>query len=79
MSRESDKARLEAVIPFVLHLLGRPVEAGVKESIPRDALLAVSKFLAEAKASETKVILGWEVNTHKMTVLLPADKHQAWT
>ena len=79
VSRERDKARLEAVIPFVLHLLGRPVEAGIKESIPRDALLAVSKFLAEAKASDTKVILGWEVNTRKMTVSLPADKHRAWT
>ena len=79
VARERDRARLEAVPPFVLHLLGRPVENGVEESLPRDGLLAVSKFLAEAKASEIKVILGWEVNTRKMTVSLPADKHRAWT
>jgi hypothetical protein len=79
VGREKDRDRLEAVVPLVLHLIGRPVEEGVEESVPRDALLAVSKFLAEAKASETKVILGWEVNTRRMTVSLPADKHRAWT
>ena len=79
VSRAIDKARLEAVLPFVLHLIGRPVEAGTPESLPRDSLIAVSKFLAEAKASEAKVILGWLVNTRSMTVSLPSDKHRAWT
>ena len=79
VSRERDRARLEAVIPLVLHLIGRPVEEGVTESMPRDALIAVSKFLAEARASEIKTILGWEVNTRHMTVSLPPDKHRAWT
>ena len=79
VSREADRARLEAVLPLVLHLIGRPVEAGAEESIPRDALIAVSKFLAEARASESKAILGWVVNTQSMTVSLPKDKHKAWT
>jgi hypothetical protein len=78
VSREADRARLEAVIPFVLHLLSRPVEAGSAESLPRDNLIAISKFLAEAKASESKVILGWVVNTRSMTVSLPIDKHRVW-
>jgi hypothetical protein len=34
VSRERDKARLEAVPPFVLHLLGHPVEEGAKELLP---------------------------------------------
>ena len=79
ISREKDRKRLEAVLPLVLHLIGRPVDNGLPESLPRDALIAVAKFLAEAKASETKVILGWEINTRRMTVSLPPDKHQAWT
>ena len=79
VSSEADRARLEAVLPFVLHLIGRPVEDGVDESLPRDALLGVSKFLAEARASESKVILGWVVITRSMMVSLPQDKHRAWT
>ena len=79
VSREKDRARLEAVLPFVLHLIGCPVDEGVPESLPREALIAVSKFMAEAKASETKTILGWEVDTRRMTVSLPPDKHRAWT
>ena len=47
--------------------------------MPRDALIAVLKCLAEARASEVKTILGWEVNTRHMTVSLPPDKHRAWT
>ena len=79
VSRERDRKRMEAVLPLVLHLIERPVFDGVPESLPRDALIAVSKFLAEAKASESKVILGWEVNTRRMTVSLPQDKHRAWS
>ena len=79
VSRKKDRGRLEAVLPFILHLIGRPVEKGVEESLPRYALMAVSKFLVEAKASETKVILGWEIYTRKMTVSLPPDKHRAGT
>ena len=77
-SRETDRARLEAALPFILHLIDRPVEAGTAESIPRDDLVVISKFLAEAKASESKVILGWVVNTRSMTVSLPEDKHRTW-
>ena len=79
VSKEVVKDRLEAVSPFVLLLIGRSVEAGAAESLPRDALIAVSKFLAEAKASESKVILDWMVNIRSMTVSLPQDKHRAWT
>lgn len=79
VSREADRTQLEAVLPFILHQIGRPVETGTTESLPLDALIAVSKFLAEAKASESKVIIGWVVNTRSMTALLPPDKHRAWT
>ena len=60
------------------HLIGRPVEEGVQESLPRDTLIAVSTFLVEAKASESKVNLRWEINTQRATVSLPPDKHRAW-
>ncbi|KAI2499964.1 hypothetical protein MHU86_14538 [Fragilaria crotonensis] len=76
--REVDSARASAAVPLALHLVGRPVLEGVEESFPRDDLLAVSKFLAEARPSERKVILGWVINTRSLVISLPADKHRAW-
>ena len=75
---ERDRVRAEAALPLALHLVGRPLSLGSPESFPRDNLLAESKFLAEAKASERKTILGWEVNTRTFLVSLPKDKHQVW-
>ena len=66
------------MLPKALHLVGRPVDERSPESFPRDELLAASKFLAEAKASERKTILGWDVNTRSFKVSLPIDKRRAW-
>ncbi|KAI2490826.1 hypothetical protein MHU86_23736 [Fragilaria crotonensis] len=50
--------------PLALHLVGRPCDPEVKETFPRDDILAIPKFLAEAKPSERKMILGgWIVDT----------------
>ena len=73
-----DKDKAEAALPLALHLVGRPVDERAPESFPRDDLLAASKFLAEAKASERKTILGWDVNTRSFKVSLPMDKRLAW-
>ena len=62
-----------AAIPLALHMIGRPRGTEGDESFPRDDLLAMSKFLAEAKPSESKVILGWRVNTRLFNVSLPAE------
>lgn len=78
--RARDRDKAEATLPLALHLVGRPMDERVPESFPRDNLLAASKFLAEAKkASERKMILGWDVNTRSFKVSLPmADKRRAW-
>jgi hypothetical protein len=73
-----DREKAEAALPLALHLVGRPVDDKAPESFPRDDLLAVSKFLAEAKASERKTILGWGVNTRSFKISLPTDKRRAW-
>jgi hypothetical protein len=74
---EGDEARGAAVIPLVLALLGRPLAPN--ESLPRDVLLSIKKFLAEAKPSERKVILGWLINTRLMLLSLPDDKFTIWS
>ncbi|KAI2500083.1 hypothetical protein MHU86_14410 [Fragilaria crotonensis] len=65
--------------PLALHLVGRPCDPEVKETFPRDDILAIPKFLAEAKPSERKMILGWIVDTRRFVVALPHDKHMSWT
>ena len=77
VDQDCDRSRLEADVPLALHLVGRP--ATDEESFPRDDLLSDSKFIAEANASEQKIILGWVINTRAFTVSLPVDKHRVCT
>ena len=74
-----DAEKSAAAIPLALHLVGRPCDPEVEETFPRDDILAIPKFLAEAKPSERKMILGWIVDTRRFIVALPHDKHMSWT
>ena len=65
------------IIPFVLHLVGQPI--AVDESLKCDDILSLSKFLAEAMPAEWKMILGWIVDTCRLQIKLPANKHTTWT
>ena len=69
--------RGSAVIPLVLALLGRPVTDS--ESLSREDLMSLKKFVAEALPNERKTILGWLINTRVFTVALPPDKFKAWS
>jgi hypothetical protein len=78
MDREAERSA--AANPLALHIVGRPQDPNRRESSPRDDILAIPKFLVEAKPSERKVILlGWIVNTRKFLVALPQDKFKRWT
>ena len=70
-------ARGSTVLPLILALLGRPVSDS--ESLNREDLLSLKKFVAEALPTEKKIILGWLVDTRTFTVSLPPDKFQAWS
>jgi hypothetical protein len=58
-----DKARSAAAIPMALHKVGRPNDASGGESFPRDELLSLLKFMAEAKPAQRKIVLRWLVDT----------------
>jgi hypothetical protein len=70
-------ARMAAAGPLALHALGRPLSDS--ESIPRDDILSLKKFAAEALPEETKVVLGSLIDARSLTVSLPQDKHIAWS
>jgi hypothetical protein len=69
--------RMAAAGPLALHVLGRPLSAN--EAIPRDDILSIKKFYAEALPEERKLMLGWLVDAWLLTVALPQDKYISWS
>lgn len=65
------------VVPFVFDLLGRP--PGPLDPLPREELLAVTKAKAEGTPGEIATILGWEIDTRRLTIRLPYDKWRIWS
>ncbi|GKY96053.1 hypothetical protein MPSEU_000565500 [Mayamaea pseudoterrestris] len=64
-------------IPLLLDVLGRPERAD--EPLPRNALIAVSKLIAEGCLTEIQVVLGWEIDTRTLIIRLPQDKYRLYT
>jgi len=69
-------ARAAAVVPLVLHIFGRPVHPDHPTN--RANLTALNKLLAEGALEEVKLILGWQIDTRRMLISLPEDKHDMW-
>ncbi len=64
---------------MALHIVGRPNDTSGGKSFPRDELLLQSKFLAEAKPAQRKIVLGWLVDTQAFVVKLPGEKQRRWS
>ncbi|GKZ00037.1 hypothetical protein MPSEU_000957100 [Mayamaea pseudoterrestris] len=75
----SDDAILRGAhaVPLMLDLMGRPLRGD--EPLPRNALIAVSKLIAEGGLIEIQVVLGWEIDTRKLLISLPADKYRIYS
>ena len=63
-----------AAVPLAIHTAGQPHHSADAESFPQGGMLALSKFLAEAKTSQRKMILGLTFDTRAFAVMLPRDK-----
>lgn len=64
------------VVPLAIHLVGRPIAPD--EPLPREALTALNKLLAKAGLEETKILLGWLLDTRRLVISLPEHKFLAW-
>ncbi|MGH7974512.1 MAG: hypothetical protein ACREBR_03205, partial [bacterium] len=73
---EDKAARCSAAVVLALHTMGRPVQ--LYEPIPRDDLLSFKKLFGEGRMEEIKVILGWEINSRRLTIALPKEKFSSW-
>jgi len=62
---------------LAIHTLCRPLDPN--EPISREDCLSLGKLAEEGKLSENFTILGWDINTRKMQIALPAKKFKQWT
>lgn len=74
---DDHQARGQHAVPVALHTVFRPNNPN--EAIIGDPSLADKNLKAEGTLTETKTILGWEVNSRDFIIVLPADKVQMWT
>jgi hypothetical protein len=64
--------RGERAVLLAVHILARPLLP--QEPIPREAMAALLKLLAEAGMQETKTMLGWFLNFRTLVISLPDSK-----
>ncbi len=72
------RAREPHAVPLAMHVTSRP-HAGEAEPIKRRELVSQPKLIAEGAPAEVQTVLGWNLNTRSLLVILPADKFHAWT
>jgi len=63
-------------IPLILDAIFRPI---LNETVKRMPILNKIKTMAEGRLEEIKTILGWIINSHKLSVHLPKAKAELWT
>ena len=69
--------RLLSAVAVAIHCIFRPLH--VQEQHIRSHVLSLRKLAGEGQLSESKVILGWLINTRTFSISLPPSKLQAWT
>ena len=69
--------RVACAVPLAIHAVGRQLSAD--EPLPRDDLISLSKLAAEGRMEETKMLLGWIVNTRALLIHLPINKYLGWS
>jgi hypothetical protein len=69
-------SRVMKAIPLAIHSIACPVDPS--DPIPRKDIVSLKKYKAESRMEESKIILGWLVNTRSLSIALPAKKHKKW-
>jgi hypothetical protein len=70
-------ARKPHAVPLAMCVTSRP-RAGDSEPLLRRAMLSMMKLVTEGSPSEQQIVLGWLLDTCRLLVSLPNDKHEAW-
>ena len=73
---DDNAARIKHAIPLVLEAFFR--EHHSSDASPRDPIINMTKHQAEGRLEESKIILGWTVNTRTFRLSLPKEKATDW-
>ena len=71
-----NRAREPHAVPLAIHVTSRP-HMGEAEPVKRRGLLSAPKLEAEGTPAEVQIVLGWNLNTRLLLILLPDDKYEA--
>ena len=69
--------RVIRAIPLAIRTLARPLLE--QDILPRKDIIFLKKLQAEGRLEETKIILGWMINTRLLQISLPDHKFLAWS
>jgi hypothetical protein len=69
-------SRVSKAIPLAIHSLSRPLDP--LDTIPRKDIISRKKYAAEGRMEETKLVLGWLLNSRSLSISLPSDKYTKW-
>jgi hypothetical protein len=69
-------SRVSKAIPLAIHSISRPLDT--LDIIPRTDIISQKKYAAEGRMEETKMVLGWLLNSRSLSISLPSNKHQKW-
>jgi len=68
--------RVIRAIPLAIRTIFRPHSSF--DVIPRKDVISIKKLCAEGQLSETKTVLGWNLNTRSLLISLPENKALDW-
>jgi len=78
LDTEENRKREGHSVPLAVHAVSRPHQGNDQEPIIRRPILSPEKLEAEGRPSEVMIVLGWEVNTRRLSVSLPENKYISW-
>jgi hypothetical protein len=73
---KDNTSRVGRAILLAIHSLARLLDPS--NNLPQREIISFKKFAAEGQMEETKVVLGWLLNTRSLTISLTAKKHKRW-
>ena len=76
LDQEDEVKRSQEAPPLIFHSIFRPVDEN--EPLPRNDNMSKTKLAGEGQPCESKVMLGWLINTRTMRIYLPVDKAFDW-
>jgi hypothetical protein len=77
LPQNGTKNRESHLVPLAIHVTSRP-HSGSNKPVTRQGILSDAKLIAKGTPAELQIILGWLLDSSRLLLLLPADKHQTW-